>query len=219
MQKSYYAIIPADVRYDNSLTANSKLLYGEITALCNEKGFCWATNSYFAELYSVSNTSVSKWIKQLIECGYLKSQLIYKEGSKEILHRYLSLVKEGTQEKLNTPIQEKLKDNTTVINTTINIYGEKDFLEDWSKCRKAYLNLPTHISKLEIFEALNFKKATNIFTREQIQSAMKGLFLQEIISFSSMTTKPNHFLERVEQYYMAYESKDFKQYGSKKAQE
>jgi len=100
-----------------------------------------------------------------------------------------------------------------------NLYSEKDFLEDWGKCRKAYLKLPTHIAKLEIFEALNFKKATNIFTREQIQSAMKGLFLQEIISFSSMTTKPNHFLERVEQYYMAYESKDFKQYGSKKAQE
>ena len=101
----------------------------------------------------------------------------------------------------------------------IYIYSEKEFLEDWTKCRKAYLKLPTHISKLEIFEALNFSKATNIFTREQIQSAMKGLFMQEVISFSSMITKPNHFLERVEQYYMAYESKDFKQYGSKKAQE
>ncbi|HBI1964003.1 TPA: helix-turn-helix domain-containing protein, partial [Enterococcus faecalis] len=51
--RGYYAIIPAIVRYDNHLNGNAKLLYGELTALANEKGYCWATNQYFANLYNV----------------------------------------------------------------------------------------------------------------------------------------------------------------------
>ena len=123
--KSYYAIIPANVRYDKDLNPNAKLLYGEITALCNEKGFCWATNEYFAELYDVSKTSISKWISLLVQKGYINSEIIYKEGTKEILNRYLSLVKYPIEEKLNRGIEEKLKDNNTYNNNTFNNKNRK----------------------------------------------------------------------------------------------
>lgn len=71
-KKSYYAIIPANVRYDKSITPNAKLLYGEITALCNEKGYCWASNNYFAELYGVTPQAISKWINSLSDNGFIK---------------------------------------------------------------------------------------------------------------------------------------------------
>ncbi|MFE8704110.1 helix-turn-helix domain-containing protein [Cytobacillus sp. FJAT-54145] len=135
MQKSYYAIIPANVRYDEELTPNAKLLYGEITALCNEKGFCWASNSYFSDLYGVSKVSISKWINQLVEKGYIQSEINYKEGSKEILNRYLRIVNEPIKEKLNTPIKEKFKDNNTSFNTTSNITKEyKDSCHKFQTC-------------------------------------------------------------------------------------
>lgn len=70
-KRNYYAIIPANVRYDENVRPNAKLLYGEITALCNERGYCWASNQYFAELYKVSKTSISLWIKDLINGGYI----------------------------------------------------------------------------------------------------------------------------------------------------
>lgn len=75
MNKSYYAIIPANVRYDKTLKPNSKLLYGEITALCNDKGHCWATNQYFAELYGVFETTASKWVSALEKKGYIRIEM------------------------------------------------------------------------------------------------------------------------------------------------
>jgi len=116
--KSYYAIIPANIRYDERLTPNAKLLYGEITALCNEKGYCWANNLYFSELYNVSKTSISKWISQLKKYSYISIEMEYK--NKEILKRYIRIVNGGIEEKLKTPIEEKLKDNITLFNNTMN---------------------------------------------------------------------------------------------------
>jgi len=118
--KSYYAIIPANVRYDKDLSANAKLLYGEITALCNEKGFCWASNNYFAKLYGVTTVSISNWISQLEQKKYITREMVYKEGTKEILNRYIRIFDGGLKENLGTPIKENFKDNITLINNTIN---------------------------------------------------------------------------------------------------
>ena len=130
-KKSYYAIIPANVRYDERLNAHAKLLYGEITALCNEKGYCWATNEYFAELYKVSTKSITRWINSLEQNGYIKRTMSYKEGTREILRRYLSLVGQQAQLPIDknvhtyrqncpVPIDKNVPENNTVFNNTLN---------------------------------------------------------------------------------------------------
>lgn len=135
INKSYYAIIPANVRYDKDLTANAKLLYGEITALCNEKGYCWASNDYFAELYKASNRTVSRWIQQLTNKGYVTSNLIYRKGTKEVEQRHLYIGgiggdknvstyrqkhQEGIDKNVSTPIDKNGYYNTTMFNNTNN---------------------------------------------------------------------------------------------------
>ena len=119
-KKSYYAIIPANVRYDKRLKPNAKLLYGEITALCNEKGYCWASNDYFAELYEVKKETISRWITDLVEFGYLKREVVLKKDTKQVINRYLFLNQAGIDEKINTTIDEKVKDNNTSFNNTNN---------------------------------------------------------------------------------------------------
>ena len=156
-QKNFYAVIPAFVRYDKDLQPNAKLLYGEITALSNEKGFCWAENEYFANLYNVSKTSISKWISSLIKKQYITSEIVYKQGTKEIENRYLRIVGGGIEEKLNTPIEEKLKDNNTSNNTTLKEINKENFSDEdlalwFSKVYEIYPRKVSKVKAKEMFE-------------------------------------------------------------------
>jgi len=116
-QPNYYAVLSAEVRYDNRLKANVKLLFAEITALCNMNAECFASNKYFADLYGKSKTSISVWVSELVKYGYIKVHYTYKEGTKEILNRHISILKGGIEVKPNTPYKKTSKSNTTSINT------------------------------------------------------------------------------------------------------
>lgn len=145
-QKAYYAIIPANVRYDKDLAPNAKLLYGEITALCNEKGYCWASNQYFAELYGVSILSIRRWVNSLVTKGYVYRTLTYKPNSKEVDKRILSIdggikidttsVQKCYDPSIKNDTSSSIKndtDNNTSINNTFNntnIYKEKNIKKE-----------------------------------------------------------------------------------------
>ena len=91
MHKAFYAVIPADVRYDKRLKPLARLLYGEITALSNEVGYCWATNKYFSSLYGVTERTIQMHIQDLKDCGYIESNIIYDVKTKEVIERRLSV--------------------------------------------------------------------------------------------------------------------------------
>ena len=122
MKKSYYAIIPANVRYDKDLTDGAKLLYGEITALCNEKGYCWASDTYFMDLYKVSRSTIQRWFHQLESKGYIKRVIKYKDGTKEIEQRYTYLCDNPMLKNETTPMLKNETDNITDINNTFKKY-------------------------------------------------------------------------------------------------
>jgi len=145
IKKSYYAVVPASVRYDSNLCANSKLLYGEITALCNEKGYCWASNQYFADLYDVSKITISRWISSLEKYGYIKVELIYKSNTKEIESRKIWIVDSNTNSNLsNRSVNENVdKPDTNNGKQSTEKYKDEikeiiDYLNTRANCRYRY---------------------------------------------------------------------------------
>ena len=119
---NYYAVIPANVRYDKELKPNEKLLYGEISALAQKEGVCWASNTYFAELYDVYPTTISKWINHLAEKGYITIKMVYRNDCNEIDKRLIGIAQNDNRycSKEQGGIAQKSKDNNTSINN-INI--------------------------------------------------------------------------------------------------
>lgn len=126
MNPNFYAVIPANVRYSD-LKPNAKLLYGEITALTKQEGYCFASNRYFANLYNVNKNTISSWISDLKNKGFVTVQII-KEGN-EVIERRIGII-----EKKDTPDHQILKDNITSYNNTTNniLIREQKFLNEIS---------------------------------------------------------------------------------------
>jgi len=104
-QPNYYAIIPASVRYDKRLTGDEKIMYGELSALSNKNGYCWASNGYFAKLYGITPQGISKRIHGLEEAGYIRIEFHDKENG--VRERRISILDPGLNNKEDQPVVER----------------------------------------------------------------------------------------------------------------
>lgn len=207
--RSYYAIIPASVRYDDRLIPSAKLLYGEITALSNEKGYCWASNDYFAHLYGVSKTTIKNWLKSLEANGHILRKVKYRYGSKEIESRWISItdprqenlptparkLTDPGQENLPTPREEICPDNNTSFNNTINNTNKEEVATSSRKYSDEHFRLATKLKNNLI----------NDFPKEMVKANLEKW--ADIIRL--MEEKDSHTLEQIEYVINWLPSSDF----------
>lgn len=176
VQKAYYAVIPANVRYDKRLKANEKLLYGEITALTNECGYCWASNKYFSDLYGVTPQAVSKWINGLKNCGYISIEYTYKNGTKEIESRIIKLASTNVSEVL-TNDSDVLTNVSGGINKSLMGYKQK-VKDNNTYLNNTYLNNTVNNKKERKSKSKSYDEQIEEYTgNEELQNALKA-FLQ-----------------------------------------
>ena len=127
----YYAVIPAEVRYDAELPPNAKLLYGEISALLSDEGYCYASNQYFADLFQLTTRTVSDLVAKLQDRGHISVVIRHNDKGKVLRREIRCTVSlrhaQPVEEIFHTPrknlpggIEENFQ-YTNTSNTNLNI--------------------------------------------------------------------------------------------------
>ena len=130
------------MRYDKRLSDFARLLYSDITALCNRQGYCSASNGYFAEVFGKSARTISATIASLAKCRYITIEMIRDDATNAVIGRKIWVQASaepppgqtptknfhGDREKLPYPIEENfqyIKENITSINNNHPHRGER----------------------------------------------------------------------------------------------
>lgn len=168
---TYYAIIPANVRYDKSLPMGAKMMFGEITALSNAKGYCFATNGYFAELYGVTKQGISKWIKQLEAAGYVRVEYVENEGNQQ---RRVSILVEGGQPQLrggSTPVDHNNTSNNNSLSESetqdVKVVPKASRADGNKKTKSRDGDFEKYLGKVQLHYPLLYGSNSRVLLREQ----------------------------------------------------
>jgi len=143
---SYFAVIPASVRYDKRLKPIERLLFGEITCLTNKDGYCFASSSYFAELYDTQRETISRYISNLAKCGYIlieiengyQRKIYLKEGVIKQSQGVTEL-SQGCNQTITPPCDQTITQNNTSINNLSN-NSKEEVEEEKSQNHKIILD-------------------------------------------------------------------------------
>ena len=121
----YFIAVPRIILNDQTCSQTDKLVYGVINSLSNNKEYCYASNSYFANTLSVKEKTISNSINYLKRKKYINVKLV--NGQRRI---YLN---EDIVSKENSKVLEKNKNTNIVKNYqykrkeyTRNNYNKKD---------------------------------------------------------------------------------------------
>ena len=114
-----YAICFNEWALDKEIKNEIRLLL-IISSLTAEKGYCYASNEYLANLFEETEETISRKIKTLESKNYITIE--YEKRGCEITKRRIRLTKISIvdYQKCQSTIDKNIKDNNTNINNTSN---------------------------------------------------------------------------------------------------
>ena len=181
---SFYAVLTADVRYSKDINAFEKILYAEITAMTHKTGYCWASNEYFANVFTVSERTISRAIGKLEKHGFVitfirtngkKSQRMIKISLDRIVTDKTEL-SEQVDKNVYDPLDKNVYYNNTSINNNSNKRIDKKSKQDNILESLSYVINELGEKKKELLiEWLNYKKEKKPYT---VKSSVEKLIRQ-----------------------------------------
>ena len=109
VKPSYWAVLPATVRYDEKIPASAKLIFAEISALTEKRGFCYASNEYLMQLFGVSERTLQRHLKALEGRGYI--QILDGDGGVGRRKIFAGINPLGNPDKIDGVTPSKLSPN------------------------------------------------------------------------------------------------------------
>jgi len=115
----YFIAVPRIILNDQTCSQTDKLVYGVINSLSNNKEYCYASNSYFANTLSVKEKTISNSINYLKRKKYIDVKFV--NGQRRI---YLN---EDIVSKENSKVLEKNENRNIVKNYQ---YKRKEYIRN-----------------------------------------------------------------------------------------
>lgn len=166
-----YGIFPNKILHDEKISSFSKLLYCEISSLCAQRGYCWATNQYFAKSFKVSVSTVVRAMQELQQYLTIKNS----QSSQRIIFVQTSMKKNKT--KVKEVVEKEEVQPVKVKAIEKPKYTQDDLFLAELLLQKIIYNLPTfenkkvkiadwsdEIRKLREIEKANFEQIKFIIT-------------------------------------------------------
>lgn len=134
-----------------------------ISSLCAEKGYCFASNEYLADIFKTTEETISRKLKKLENKGYINIQ--YERYGFKVEKRFIRIAIDenincAIDENVNGAIDENVKENNTSINnTSINNIKESDgianALNEFQQMRKSIKKPLTNNALNRLIKRLN----------------------------------------------------------------
>lgn len=113
-----YSICPKEWALDKNIKDELGLLI-ILSGLSIQKGYCYASNSYLANLFGIDKTTISKKLKKLMDLNYITINYIKKGNQYAGRQIVLAKMPIGIGKNANRGIGENAKHNNTIYNNKI----------------------------------------------------------------------------------------------------
>lgn len=169
-----------------------------ISSLCAEKGYCFASNQYLAELFDITDVSVSTKIKKLEQKNYISIEYEYRGC--EVISRKIRLknILIDDLKNFKSTIKENFKDKRINIKKDLldNNKGEEVFdyyqQEIGQLTPRQYEVLNTYIDKLDpllIIEGINIAVDNGAKTMNYLKAVLNN-FIEKGYKYITDLEKP-----------------------------
>ena len=158
---SFYSILTADVRYDERIGDFAKLLYSDLTARCNRKGYCWPTNEQLAEDHRKNARTIVRTLRELESAGYIATEVIRDQKNMVVERRIwldanaragLEFLRKPPDKNVTTPPDKNvttppdknvkyIKENNINTNNPLTPTGESELFDEF------WVAYPKHVAK------------------------------------------------------------------------